>query len=328
MKPFIALLLTVAACCGQSTFIRGTLDIKYNTRTSPGDGVVDVYSMNINVCDSAVFKGTIDFLPYIAGTFSDQQARLNYNLESSVVNPANTAETRAVGRIYGTVPILPNGLYKYGEGSLKVSIEAIGRAEAFESKFTGTAQGKPLIKVAQATGAKITRVVNGKTVTINVDKYDKMVFTDHKFGKGPVGKYPECTVNGSMIYDYERSVWYFKDVQMAYATNGTPRVDKLTGNIRWIESRSEYEFDVRLNEPPPGEEGVFAAASDEASFFQVDQSLCALTGTMKYKDTKTGERASASNVTINLIGSKLSQVQTMNLAKLILISAIVPINSD
>ena len=204
----------------------------------------------------------------------------------------------------------------------------MGMAQGFETKFTGTAAGKPLIKSSPSIGTQISRLVNGKTVNLAVKKYDKMVFTDHKFGGGPVQRYPECIVNGSMIYDYERSVWYFKDVQMSYVTNGVPRVDRLTGNIRWIESQNEYQFDVRLNEPPPGEASVFAGAQDESSFFQTDDTLSALVGTMKYKDTKSGERTATSQVIINLTGNKLSQVQTMNLAKLILISSIVPINSD
>lgn len=349
MKPqiltivFIALAMQATAQTNKPNFIKGAMEIKFNARTQKDKvGVSDNYRIDLNVSDSAVFKGNITFTPYIAGTFSvTQPASLNYLVECDVVNPANPSQTKNVGRIYGLVPIDPNGTYKFNEGNLKIGVYAIGRAQGFESKFTGLAAGRPLInqqgflEKLKKEAMNITRSVNGKTVSLVVSKYDKMRYSGHTLGAGPVQVYPESVVNGEMIYDYARLAWYFNNVTIAYLVDGRTLTDKLTGNIRWIESpqrktngEGEYQFDVRVNEPPPSESAVFAGASDEAAFFQTDESIAALTGTMKYKDTMAGETVSASAVTIDLKAAKLTRQQTMNLAKLILLSAIVPLNAE
>lgn len=346
MQLLAASLLIALSCAAQTnkTFVKGTMDIKFNSRASPDkEAVSDRYTMNLNISDSAVFRGSIDSTPLITGMFDRviQPAVLSYNLECDVVNPANPAQTKNVGKLYGLVPIEPSGLYKFGNGTLKVSVAAIGRAQGFESRFGGTAQGKPLLK-SQSLLSKmknealsISRSVQGKTVAIPVKKYDRMTFAGHVIGAGPVQYYPEATVNGSMIYDYDRSVWFFQNVTVAYSVDGKQLSDKLTGNIRWVESpqrkrtgEGQYEFDVRVNETPPSEANVFAGPSDEAAFFQTDETISALTGTMKYKDTFAGETVTASVVVVDLTGNKLTRQQMMNLFKLILLSCIVPVNAE
>jgi hypothetical protein len=176
---------------------------------------------------------------------------------------------------------------------------------------------------------------NSKGVAISVSKYDKMEFQQHVLASGPVQIYPEVTVNGSLIYDYGRSAWYFQNVTVAYTIEGRRMQDTLTGNIRWVESANrksngegEYQFDIRVNEPPPSEAAVFAAPSDESAFFATDNLISALVGTMKYKDTLNGDSVVASAVTIDLTGNKLTKQQTMYLCKLLFLSAIVPLNAE
>jgi hypothetical protein len=271
---------------------------------------------------------------------------LDYQLIAAVCHPTNAAVTRDVGRLYGKVPVTIDGLYNYGAGTLKVSINAMGRAQAFDSKYGGTAHGKPLVKrqasyldrARQSVNKEVQRVqkrVGGKTVSLSVTNYDKMVFTQHKMAAGPVQYYPDAIVNGGMLYDGDRYAWYFQDVSISYAAEGNGRQDRLTGNIRWIEqprngsSRDgEYQFDVRLNEPPPDSGAVFATDANEEAFFEVDATLAALTGTMKYKDTFVGDKVAQSSVVIELTGNRLNRQQTMNLVKLILLSAIVPLNAE
>jgi hypothetical protein len=138
-----------------------------------------------------------------------------------------------------------------------------------------------------------------------------------------------------MIYDYGRTAWYFDNVTVTYVIDGRQYQDKLTGNIRWIESPSrasngegEYQFDVRVNEPAQSEASVFTGPADEAAFFATDDAIPALTGVMKYKDTLVGDTVTASAVTVDLKGNKLSKQQTMYLAKLLLMTCVIPLNSD
>lgn len=355
MKVLTALLCILASACfadtnSKPTFVRGTMEIRYNSRAQvdadgkPKPGVTDQYTLNVNMSDSAVFRGSITYTPLLAGMLDriTQPASLNYQIECDVVNPANPSQTRNVGRLYGLVPIEANGTYKYGSGSLKVSVYPIGRAQGFDSKFGGVAAGKPLLKSVSLVdkvkkeALNISKQIKGKTVAIVVKKYDKMAFQNHVIGAGPVQYYPEATVNGTMIYDYDRYAWYFQGVSIAYVVDGGQKVDKLTGSIRWIESpkrkttgEGEYQFDVRVNEPPPSEANVFAGASDEAAFFQTDDTIAALTGTMKYRDTIVGgETVTSSSIALDLSGNKLSRMQCMNLAKLVLFSCVVPMNAE
>jgi hypothetical protein len=181
----------------------------------------------------------------------------------------------------------------------------------------------------------ITKSINGKSVAIAVTKYDKMEFQSHVLAAGPVQIYPEAVVNGSMIYDYGRTAWYFDNVTITYALDGQQRQDKLTGNIRWIEAANraasgegEYQFDIRVNEPAQTEASVFSGPADESAFFSTDDAIPALTGVMKYKDVLIGEKVTASAVTVDLKGNKLTKQQAMNLAKLLLLSAVVPLNAE
>lgn len=321
------------------TFIKGNMQIQYNTRVKPGElGVTDNYKINMNISNSTAFNGEIKFLPVVPGTLYgiSQNASLAFEMDCDVINPANPKQTKKVARLYGKVPITPEGAYQFDQGNVVIGLIAQGT----ESKFTGLAQGKPLIRQKgwfeslQQEALSLTRGSKGKVV---VKKYDKMVFQSHKIPAGPISMYPESIVNGEMIYDYDRYVWYFNNVTITYHFQGGQRTDKLTGNIRWVEhanrknnGEGEYQFDVHINEPPANEASMFAnAVADEASFFATDSNYPALTGTMKYKDTIVGgEKVTASLVTVDLVGQKLDKQQVMNLYKLLFFTAIVPMNAE
>jgi hypothetical protein len=144
-----------------------------------------------------------------------------------------------------------------------------------------------------------------------------------------------------MVYDYDRSAWYFNGVTVSYtaADEATGRMmvlqDRLSGNIRWVESANrvtsglgEYQFDIRVNEQLSTEASAFSGPADEAAFFETDATVAALTGTMKYKDTIINDVVTNSVVTIDLTGTKLTKQQVMYLAKLLLMSSIVPMNAE
>lgn len=322
-------------------FIKGEIGIKFNTRSSadangkPKEGVTDKYTLSVNVSNSALFRGTIEQTPYIAGMIGSAQAgHLDYGIECDVVNPKNPSQTRNVGRLFGQVPVDEKNVYHFTDGNLKLVVFPMGTAKGFESNFKGLALGKPpassegFFSKLKKEAINITKSVNGKSVSITVTKYDRMDFQQHVLGAGPVQIYPESQVNGSMIYDYGRTAWYFDGVTITYAVDGRQYQDKLTGNIRWAQAAGEYQFDVRVNEPAQAEAAVFSGATDESAFFTTDNSVPALIGVMKYKDTLIGDKVISSAVTVDLKGNALTKQQTMNLAKLLFFSVVVPLNAE
>ncbi len=358
MKKLILSVMTVGAALqmlaqtNAPTFIKGDLQIKYNSRIQvdssgkPNKGVTDVYTLNINVANSALFHGTITDTPQlIEGIFSKsviQPRKLNYDVALDVVNPKNPSQTKNVGRMLGNVLITSDGVYHYDTSSLEVNVLPMGNAGGFTSKFAGVAAGKPLgrpsnfLDTLKRETVNIQRSVGGKTMTVSLKKYDKMEFRQHVIGAGPVQIYQSVIVNGEMLYDYDKNCWFFNNITVQYAEGNVVKVDRLTGTIRWVESptrkttgEGEYQFDVRVNEPPPSDTAAFETkATDESAFFETDTTLPALTGTMKYKDTLRGDTTLASAVTVDLIGNNITKQQTMVLCKVIIFSSVVPMNSD
>lgn len=327
------LALACTAFAGTNT-ITGTLDIKFNSRLQPEkENVSDVYTLNLNVCDSALFYGTVSARPFIKGIINDQQGLLTYDLKTDVVNPKNPAQTKNIGKLYGTAPVDANNVYRFENGNVQVNIFPMGSAKGFDSKFKGLALGKPPVKKGFLAAAKeslnFSKSVKGKTVVIKVNNYDIMEFQNLQVAAGPVQVYGEATVSGRMVYDYSRSAWYFQNMSVNYFVDGKLLRDSITGNIRWNDTTGEYQFDVRVNEPPANEAAAFdTGASDESAFFDMDTSIPALVGTMKYTDSKTGGTVSASAIKIDLTGNQLNKQQIMYLSKLILLSAIVPLNAE
>lgn len=339
--------LAMAQTNGPALTIKGTIEIKYNTRQLPvpTKGVKDVYRLNINMFNSIIFAGQITDLPQIIeGMFSKsvtQPRVITYDIGCDVINQKNPAQVKNVGRMFGMVPIMSDGSYQYDKGNLEISVLPISNAGGFTSKFGGVAYGKPLNRPAnwldtfKKEAVNITRLVNGKPTTVIIKKYDKMEYKQHNIAAGPAAIYQSLTINGEMLYDYEKYAWFFNNVTVQYADNGVVKIDRLSGTIRWVESpqrktngEGEYQFDVRVNEPPPSIGAAFAPPSDESAFFEVDTTTPALTGTMKYKDILSGETTVASTVTVDLTGQSLNKQQMMFLGKLIIFSAVVPMNSD
>ena len=103
--------------------------------------------------------------------------------------------------------------------------------------------------------------------------------------------------------------------------------------LRAMRGKGEYQFDVRVNEPAPAETAAFSTGpTDESAFFETDSSIPGLTGTMKYTDTLRGSGKDAttlaSSVVIDLKGNNLTKQQTMALCKILIFSAVVPMNAD
>ena len=346
-------LIAASASAQPNDRITGTLSIDYQTRVRAGDdgtpeaGVKDAYDVNLNVGNKTLMHGSIQYTPTILSKIvgrETQQGQVYYNLAFEVMNPVNATEHRQVGKLVGAVPVDKNGVYLYDSGTLRVAIDAIGKIDAFESKFRGRAAGKPprddsALGRARKQALTVYKQVNGKTVALQVTDYDQMAMTNLVLAAGPTQGYPETTVNGDMIYDYDRDAWYFKNASMTYALDGKSTTDKLSGSIRWVESpnraqngEGQYEFDVRVNAPDAqknSEAAAFASAGDESEFFAApDTTAQSLTGVAKYKDTMSGEDVVSSRVAIDLSGNNLTQQQRLALTKLIWLVSVVPMNAE
>lgn len=352
----VSLILTLQAAAQPQQTIRGSMNIKYNSRETTG--AKDVYNLNINLANAVLFTGNITDTPqvisgYISKTVT-QPRSLNYDIACDVINPRNPTQTKNVAQLKGRVGISSDGTYQYNAGNVSVDILA-GRISS--SKFTGTVVGKPLNRPVnwfenlKCEAVSITRSINGKVSKTILTKYDKMEFRNHVLAAGPYGD--TVTVNGEMFYDYNKKCWYFNNFGLQYVadmvttnngavtTNTITKADRITGTIRWLPSpkrlddgKSEYQFDIKLNEPPVSASAAFeASATDVSSYFETDNSTPGLVGTMKYQDRirKDGSEDGVtldSTVTVDLVGNGLSPLQTMSLCKLIIFSSVVPMNSD
>jgi hypothetical protein len=328
-------------------FIKGTMNITFNTHQNPPGtkGIQDVYDINVNVANSALFHGKMTDRPQIIdGWISKaivQPRTLKYDVDCDVVNPKNPTQTKNIGRMYGIVPISTEGVYNYDASSLVVDILPIGNAGGFTSKFSGQAAGKPLVRPSNWTDTiretvNISRLVGGKPMTVSLKRYDKMDFRQVVLAEGPIQIYQPVTVNGQMLYDYDKNCWFFNNFTVQYADKGVVKIDRVTGTIRWVEDKNrsanglgQYEFDIRVNEPAPDASQAFAAPTDESAFFSSDSTIPGLTGTMKYKDTMNSSGTTlASAVTIDLTGNNITKEQTMVLGKVIIFASVIPMNSD
>lgn len=341
LVKIVGVLLLVVGGFAQTlppTFIKGNLDITYYSRQNPGKvDMADVYNLNLNISNSAIFKGTIKHLPLVMGSVYgvSQNSSMEFNIDCDIINPSNLTQTKRTARVYGKVPITQEGVYQFDPPLL-----IIGRVDrGTEGKFGGVVQGKPLTRKKgwfEALQQEALTLTKGSKGKFSVKKYDKMVFISHKIPVGPIDMYPEMTVSGDIVYDYDRSVWFFNNLIITYYFNNIQKVDKLTGNVRWVESpnrkttgEGEYQFDIKVNEKPPSEASLFNQTElDEAALFAVDTSTPGLNGTMKYKDTMSNGTVVASKVQVDLVGNQLSKQTIMNVFKLLFFTTIVPLNNE
>ena len=354
MKKSMMMALAMALLAGSALAqISGTMDATFLTRTqtdasgNPAEGVKDTYKAEIKVANTWGFAGTILSQPTILSSLmgsEKQPGTLEYSMQLSVFNPANPSQSKAVGVLAGGVPIDKTGAYQFGNGSMRVAINAAGMASGFDSAFRGMIKGLPpkddswLGSASKKTMA-LTKTVKGRQVKLLLSKFDKMDFLGFTIASGPLKKYAEALVNGEMLYDYERSAWYFNNFSVSYAVDGRTQVDKVTGNIKWVPSPQRasngegyYEFDVRVNEPVQAAAtdaaAVFAPADDAAAFFAIDTSIPSMTGVVKYKDSLSGETVTRSQITWELQANQLNDVQQTYLAKLLALVCVVPFNAE
>lgn len=364
-----AFLITGAAAAAPTPYTRedaisGKMTIDFATRRkldrsngylagSAEKGVVDTYTLNINVAETTEYTGKIKRLPRLRkavdGTIV-QAANLQYFVDMWLRNPSDLQQRKQIGRIVGTVPIDANEVYKFTTPSaadrapLRTTIDAVGSIAASENDFSGRMIGKAG-DAAKYRKMKFTRKIAGRTITIEASKIDPLTFDNLVLAAGPTPTYPSTTVNGKFDFDYDSSNYFIEGMTMSYRLGGVEYTDKVSGTIRWVEAPDRatsgvgyYEFNVRYNEddnkPAVGESGAFsgdgsAPVGDEDAFFNIDTSIPSITGRVEYVDIipKEGEAPTSSQVDYHLNANKVTKQQLINFFKLWLM-AVGPINDE
>ncbi len=338
-------------------FISGKMDINFGTRTkldtsedaapgTPAEGARDTYKLALNVAKTNEYTGTITRYPERIGKVLgsvEQMAQMIFDVNIAVRNPKNLEQKKNVGKWVGSVTVDKNGAYDFGTAAsgaspLRMSIDAVGKASAFVGPFTGKVYGKGSGQkgLLASKVQEYSRMVNGKKVVIKVKQSDPLRF-DVTLGEGPAQVYPRTKVNGNLDYDYDTGNWLTNGIRFKYQQGGKDVEDVVTGSIKWVEdaNRSEngkgqYEFNLRFNEAvvkgAPDEGAAFSGDGSEDAFFEVDDTVPAMTGTVAYVDTfapamsEDEEPAvTASAVTYNINVNRLSKVQAVNLFKLLMV---------
>jgi hypothetical protein len=348
-------------------FVSGTMDINFGTRQnidtsgkltegSPAEGSKDVYKLNLNVAKTTEYAGEISRYPRLESKILGREiqgAQLVFDVGLAVRNPKNLEQKKTVGKWVGSVLVDKSGVYDFGTGSagaspLRMAIDSVGKAAAFSGAFSGKVYGKGTDKkgLIEQKAQEYARMVKGKKVTIQVKQSDPLRFSNLVLGEGPALIYPRTAVNGNLDYDYDTGNWLTNGIRFKYTVNGAEIEDVVTGSIKWVEdpSRSsngkgQYEFNLRFNEdknkPVTDEAAAFSGDSSQAedAFFEVDNELPGMSGTIAYVDTlgaedEEGEASVlSSKVTFSLDVNKLTKVQAVNMFKLLMV-IIGPMNDE
>ena len=232
--------------------VKGTINIAFNSRTDLDDSgkprmeVADVYKFDLKARGVFDCLGTITHLPRIAGItgLEKQTSTLTYKMGMSIYNPSNLDQTLSIGTLDGMVPIDKQNVYRFKEGNLRIIVIKAGKADPFESRFTGTAYGKPpektgLLASATKKAQTFKRQLKGKPLELAVTKYDMLNFPDVVLAAGPTrGDHPEVSISGKEYYDYTTESWIFDDFTMSYIapkTGGKAVTDRLSGTVKWVQ---------------------------------------------------------------------------------------------
>ncbi|MDX2131598.1 MAG: hypothetical protein SFY69_06075 [Planctomycetota bacterium] len=342
----------------EDNVIVGTMDIEFATRTnldttgklkegSAALGAKDTYRLKMNVAKTTEFVGEITRRPNLYSRLlgrKEQQAELGYSIDVFALNPNDLKQKLPVGKWVGQVPIdQQTGAYDLSGGAkaerpLRMAIDAVGRAPAFNDTFGGRMMGKAEKKEGLGS-ITYKRLIGKRELTMVVKQSDPMRFDNLILAKGPRDSNPRTSVTGRLDYDYETGNWFTDGIKMRYQMSGKDVEDTITGTIKWVEDadraangKGYYEFNLRFNEEanrtPTSDAAPFEEMSSEDAFFAVDNSVPCLKGRIEYADTLDADgNTIASKVTYGLHANKLTSQQIMNFFKLWMI-AVGPTNDE
>jgi hypothetical protein len=324
----------------QENFIKGSLAINWGTRLPqnrdgdyPKIDITDNFAYDVTV-GTTFYKGVVQCKPYI---FSKHLGRVlqvgdcKYDVNVGVINPANPAQTKTVGKVVGNYAIDQNGQVNLADTPVRMEVQTIGQAKGFISKYSGMFSGKPakaettISKIraeAVKKSATVTRMIGEKSITVNLNNVDPVTFQNTGLPSGPSGNYPETTVNGQMIYSYETDNWF----PQLTLTQGDVK-DVYSGGIKYVEENkgvARYELNVILNEGKGGstsEASAFADAKGEDAFFASDPSLSLINGVIGFRTSVGGanELPAKTDITFNIGLQKVTAQQAQSFWKLLML---------
>lgn len=287
--------------------ITGETIVNFGSRKLADNTGVDTYAItNLKAADLMVLNGTINRTP---------EKSLSYSVKFDLFNPKNPAQVAKEAAILrGDVVIDQTGRYDPVAGKLRIDIVKGTQSSA---PYRGGLQGREVtrwwevgeqLKRAQKAATKqYSRVVEGKTITIEVKNADPLKFDGLVLATGPFSYLPETTVRGSLDYDYELGNWLLDNngLTLTYQIGEKLINDRITGSIRYAEEAGSatvdgksvaytgyYEYNLRFNEEAQKSDAAFfegdANAQNDAFFSSADQSKPGIYGRVYFEDSEDG----------------------------------------
>jgi hypothetical protein len=257
-----------------------------------------------------------------------QDGSCTYDVNLLVINPQNTSQTKSVGKLVGTYAIDDKGMANLSTSNLRMEVQTIGKAQGFNSPFGGSFVGKPPKKVttlskvveeAKKEARTIEKMVGQRKVSVSLGDVDPVRFQGTTVAMGPVGTYPQTTIDGEMIYSYETDNWF---PQLTLRSGGG-KPDTVTGGMKWVDdatNQGHYDLNVLFNEQAvKGEAAAFDSAQGEDAFFMSDSSQSVINGRISFKDQTIGEAVVKSDISFDAGVQNVSALQAQNFVKLLLL---------
>jgi hypothetical protein len=285
--------------------VTGEINVDFGSRKLSGATGVDIYTVtNMKAADLMVMNGAINRTP---------DKSLSYSIKFDLFNPKNPAQVAKEAAIMrGDVMIDQTGRYDPSAGKLRIDVV---KGTQSSSPFRGGLQGREVtrwwevseqLKKAQKAATKeYSRVVEGKTITIEVKNADPLRFDGLVLASGPFSYLPETTVRGSLDYDYELGNWLLDNngLTLNYQLGEKVINDRITGSIRYAEEEGNatvdgkkvaytgyYEYNLRFNEEAQKSDAAFfegdANAQADAFFSAADQSKPGIYGKVYFSDSE------------------------------------------
>lgn len=287
--------------------ISGQISADFGSRKLSGGTGVDIYTVNnVKAADLMVLNGAINRVP---------EKSLNYSVKFDLINPKNPSQVAKDAAILrGEAVIDQSGRYDPVAGKLRLDIV---KGTQSSSAFRGGMQGREVtrwwevseqLKRAQKKAAKeYSRVVEGKTITIEVKNADPLRFDGLVLAAGPFSYLPETTVRGSLDYDYELGNWLLDNngLTLTYQLGERMLNDRITGSIRYAEEEGSatvdgkkisytgyYDYNLRFNEQAQKVDdnaffdGQNSTAELDAFFSTADQSKPGIYGRVYFEDSE------------------------------------------
>ncbi len=243
--------------------ITGEIIAEFGSRRLSNNTGIDVYTINnLKAADLMVLGGSIQRTP---------EKSMSYSVKFDVFNPKQPGQlAKEVAIMRGDVAIDEYGRYNPTAGNLRIDIV---KGAQSTSAFKGAMRGRDVtrwwefgeqLKNAQKNASKVySRVVDGKTVMIEVKNPDPLGFDGLILATGPFTYLPETAVRGSLDYDYELGNWLTDNngITLSYQLGDKQVSDRITGSIRYAEAGGDvtidgkkvaytgyYEYNLRFNE--------------------------------------------------------------------------------